>query len=112
MYYGMDEFIEPSTTDEREKRKQIKRVWVENAQSCLEQGAIETARALYSNALSQFQEKKSLWFNAIKLEEQYGTKDNLQEIFYRAKDATKHIFFYLKLAKHLWKQLGKSEETR
>jgi pre-mRNA-processing factor 6 len=52
MYYGMDEFIEPSTTDEREKRKQIKRVWVENAQSCLEQGAIETARALYSNALS------------------------------------------------------------
>ena len=29
----------------------------------------------------------------------------------RAKDATKHVFFYLKLAKHLWKTLKDAEST-
>lgn len=90
----------------------MKRIWIENAEACVNQGAIETARALYFNALHEYPMKKSLWFNAIKLEEQHGSKDNLRDILTRAKDATKHIFFYLKLAKHLWKQLQLADDTR
>lgn len=53
-----------------------------------------------------------MWFNAIKLEEEHGSKNNLADILKRAKDQTKHVFFYLKLAKHIWKSFANSEETR
>lgn len=62
--------------DEHEKQKQLRKIWKENADECVRQSAIETARALYFNAIKEFPLKKSLWFNAIQLEEQFGSKDN------------------------------------
>ena len=56
--------------------------------------------------------KKSLWFNAIKLEEEYGSKINLTDMLTRAKESTKHVFFFLKLAKHIWKQPASADKTR
>ncbi len=37
---------------------------------------------------------------------------NVADILRRAKDATKHVFFYLKLAKHLWKNLKDAQGTQ
>ena len=90
----------------------MKRVWIENAEICVNKGSYETARALYFNAIHMHPSKKSLWFNAIKLEEEHGGKNNLADILRRAKDHTKHVFFYLKLAKHMWKSFADAEETR
>lgn len=114
MAYGMEEYYDnnDSTTNEKERVKVMKRVWNENAEACITQNSIETARAIYFNAIALHPLKKSLWFNAIKLEEQHGGRKNLTDILVRAKDNTKHVFFYLKLAKHLWKTLEDAAATR
>jgi len=59
---------------------------LENAEACINQGAIETARAIYYNSLVEFPKKKSLWLAAIKLEREYGNKDSLEQLLSRAKD--------------------------
>lgn len=64
MHYGLEDYVE-EYADEKEKLKQVRRIWIENGDDCLKQGAIETARALYYNALFEFPKKKSLWFSAI-----------------------------------------------
>ena len=87
MEYGMDELLQ-ATMDEKEKAKTMKRIWIDNADKCIGTGAIQTARAIYSNALTKMPLKKSLWFNAIKLEEEYGSKESLTDVLTRAKNAT------------------------
>jgi len=111
MLYGIDEVLTDGIS-EKEKVKILKRVWNENAEACVAQGHIETARAIYFNAVNLHQQKKSLWFNSIKLEEEHGSKQNLTDILRRAKYSTKHVFFYLKLAKHMWKTLHDAEGAR
>ena len=70
MNYGIEEYLEGIPEDSQKERiKVLKRVWSENAEACVKQGAIETARALYFNAIKLYPTKKSLWLNAIKLEE-------------------------------------------
>ena len=112
MMYGVDEGLQEGTLSDKDKVKILKRVWNENAEACITQGHIETARAIYFNAVHLHPNKKSLWFNSIKLEEEHGSKQNLTDILKRAKSSTKHVFFYLKLAKHLWKTLHDAEGTR
>lgn len=56
--------------------------------------------------------KKSLWFSAIELEEQYGSKENQEDLIRRAMMETKHVFFFLKLAKFSWKFKKDAKETR
>ena len=114
MRFGMEDHLEDPLTPPESKEwvKVAKRVWTENAEACVAQNAYETARALYFNAIKIYPAKKSLWFNAIKMEEDHGGRDNLTDILTRAKDSTKHVFFFLKLAKHLWKHLKNPEQTR
>lgn len=40
----------------------------------MKKGALETARAIYQFGLEKFPTKKSLWLNAVKLEQEYGDK--------------------------------------
>ena len=47
----------------------MRKIWKENAEDCVRQSAIETARALYFNSIKLNPSKKSLWFSAIELEE-------------------------------------------
>lgn len=109
----MEDYLEGINVEiEKEKVKVYKRVWLENAEACIGQGAIETARAIYFNAIKLYPHKKSFWFSAINLEEQSGSRENVTDILTRAKDSTKHIYFFLKLAKYLWKSLGDAEATR
>jgi hypothetical protein len=70
MTYGMEEYYDHfDNNNEKEMIKVMKRVWNENAEACINQNAIETARAIYFNSIALYPLKKSLWFNAIKLEE-------------------------------------------
>lgn len=108
----MEEFMEGVSDNPKEKVKVLKRIWLENADACIAQSAIECARALYFNAIKLYPHKKSFWFHAIKLEEQCGSKENVTDMLVRAKESTKDVFSYLKLAKHLWKTLGDAERTK
>lgn len=67
MHHGLDDLVEP-TAEEDEKLKQVRRIWIENADACISKGSIETARALISNALLEFPNKKKLYLKAIKIE--------------------------------------------
>ncbi len=71
--YGIDEILQDGLSD-KDKAKVLKRVWSENAEACINQGHIESARAIYFNAINLYPQKKSFWFNAIKLEEDHGGK--------------------------------------
>ncbi len=57
-----------SFMDEKEKKKQTRQIWLENVDACVNQGAIETAKALIMNAISLDSSKKSLWMRAQQLE--------------------------------------------
>ena len=53
-----------SFMDEKEKKKQTRTTWLENVDACVNQGAIETAKALIMNAIALDSSKKSLWMRA------------------------------------------------
>lgn len=55
----LDEFM-----DEKEKKKQTRQVWLENVDACINQGAIETGKAIIMNAIALDSSKKSLWMRA------------------------------------------------
>ena len=46
---------------EEEDRKDT---WLEDAEHCVQQGALESARAIYAHSLSIFPSKKSIWIKA------------------------------------------------
>ena len=90
----------------------MRKIWKEDAAECVRQKAIECARGIYFNALTQYPQKKGLWFKAINLEEEYGSKNSVADLIRRAKEATSGVFFYLKYAKNLWKTQKNEAETR
>ena len=55
----LDEFM-----NEKEKKKQTRQIWLENIDACVNQGAIETAKAIITNAITLDSGKKSLWMRA------------------------------------------------
>lgn len=67
MHYGLEDLVE-TYAEEKEKLKQVRQVWLDNAEACVKNGAIESARALLFHAITEFPTKKSLYFEAIKLE--------------------------------------------
>lgn len=111
MKHGMEDLIEQNA-EEEERNKQMRKVWKDNAAECVRQEAIETARALYFNAIALFPSKKSLWYEAINLEERVGSKQNQEDLIQRAIQATNQIFFYLKYAKLVWKFRQNVQQTR
>ncbi len=61
-----------------------KRTWIEDAETRLTHGAIETTRAIYAHALSVFPGKKSLWLRVAHLEKNHGTKEALDAVLKKA----------------------------
>ncbi|KAJ3105219.1 hypothetical protein HDU97_008373 [Phlyctochytrium planicorne] len=61
-----------------------KATWMQDAESCIVNNAIATARAVYAYALQIFPQKKSIWRRAAFLEKSHGTKESLEEILQRA----------------------------
>jgi len=61
-----------------------KHTWMEDADSCANQGAIECARAVYVHALAAFPSKKSIWLRAAYFEKAHGTRQTLETLLQRA----------------------------
>ncbi|XP_068081412.1 pre-mRNA-processing factor 6 [Anabrus simplex] len=61
-----------------------KHTWMEDAESCAQQGAYECARAIYAHALATFPSKKSIWLRAAYFEKNHGTRDSLEALLQRA----------------------------
>lgn len=61
-----------------------KKTWMDDADTCIAHGCIESARAIYAHALKIFPEKKSIWRRAAYLEKGHGTKESLEELLQRA----------------------------
>lgn len=58
--------------------------WMEDAESCVAHGAIETARAIYGVALQAFSDDDGIWMSAAFLEKEHGTRESLEELLQRA----------------------------
>ncbi|KAI3436782.1 hypothetical protein D9Q98_006193 [Chlorella vulgaris] len=61
-----------------------KRTWMADAEECMRRGSVETARAIYSHALSTFPGKKSIWRRAAQLEKAHGTRESLDALLRKA----------------------------
>ncbi|XP_017782698.1 PREDICTED: pre-mRNA-processing factor 6 [Nicrophorus vespilloides] len=61
-----------------------KHTWMEDAEHCINQGAFECARAIYTHALATFPAKKSIWLRAAHLEKTHGTRESLETLLQRA----------------------------
>ncbi|CAM9708855.1 unnamed protein product [Chrysoparadoxa australica] len=87
--------------DEEDRR----RVWLDDAESCLERGSIETGRALYAHAIKTFPGKKGVWMKAAQLEKKHGTRDSLEELLVRAvKYCPQADMLWLMNAKEKWNE--------
>jgi pre-mRNA-processing factor 6 len=75
---------------------------MDDADACLTRRdtpiAKETARAIYTHALSVFPSKKSLWLAAAMLEKEHGTPSSLETML---KDAVRHCPRYIYIYKHI-----------
>lgn len=60
------------------------RTWKADAAECLKRGSPETARAIYSHALSVFPGKKSVWRAAAQLEKEHGNPGALDTLLAKA----------------------------
>ena len=70
---------------EEEDRKDT---WLEDAEHCVQQGALESARAIYAHSLSIFPSKKSIWIKAGGL-----------NIFFSPKNFYRHSCFFIDCGK-------------
>ncbi|KAL6074511.1 Pre-mRNA-processing factor 6 [Balamuthia mandrillaris] len=61
-----------------------KDVWMEDAESCLAHGSVQTARAIYAHALTVYPGKKSIWLREAYLEKNHGTAESLDQLLKKA----------------------------
>lgn len=61
-----------------------KHTWMEDAEACAVNGAIECARAIYTHAISVFPSKKSIWLKAAGFEKNFGTRESLEALLQKA----------------------------
>ena len=80
-----------------------KKKWLENAESSLFRGCIETARKIYEHSLIIIPNKKALWIKAIELEKTYGNFKSQENILSKAvQNCPQKEIFWLIYAKHKW----------
>eukprot|EP01006_Ploeotia_vitrea_P053379 TRINITY_DN67781_c5_g4_i1.p1 TRINITY_DN67781_c5_g4~~TRINITY_DN67781_c5_g4_i1.p1 ORF type:complete len:953 (+),score=126.03 TRINITY_DN67781_c5_g4_i1:56-2914(+) len=89
-----------------------KHTWIADAEKCLANECVETARAIYAHALKEFSNKKGLWLRAAHLEKQHGTPQKLDDLL---KEAVKYCpqaeILWLMAAKESW-NLGDVSKSR
>ena len=89
--------------DEDDKEK----VWLEDAEACINDRVFETARALYRHATSVFPTNHTIWMKAIDFEKKYGDAGKLDEVLEKAiTSCPNHEVFWLMTAKHKWQTIG------
>ncbi|ORZ35141.1 PRP1 splicing factor, N-terminal-domain-containing protein [Catenaria anguillulae PL171] len=84
-----------------------KSVWIQDAENCLANGHVSTARAIYANAVTALPTKRSLWEGAAFLELKHGTPASVLALLERAVAAVPHAeSLWLMSAKTKWQQLN------
>jgi pre-mRNA-processing factor 6 len=78
------------------------RTWTDDAESALQRGAVETARAIYAYALQAFPGKRALWSKACDLEKAHGTPEALEQMLKKA-------VTYCPQAEGLWLRAAKEK---
>ncbi|GAB66379.1 U5 snRNP-associated 102 kDa protein [Plasmodium cynomolgi strain B] len=80
-----------------------KRIYKQDAENCIKNKSIHTARAIYNEALKIFKTKKSLWLALANLELAYGNKQSVEEVLQRAvKNCPHSSVLWLMFAKQKW----------
>ncbi|XP_048590658.1 pre-mRNA-processing factor 6 [Nematostella vectensis] len=80
-----------------------KHTWMDDADSCVANGAYECSRAIYAHALTVFPSKKSVWLRAAYFEKNYGTRESLESLLQSAvKHCPKAEVLWLMGAKSKW----------
>jgi pre-mRNA-processing factor 6 len=85
-----------------EQEDQLK-TWIEDAESCQNEGAYECARAIYTHARKLHPTKTQLWLEAADFEKKHGTREQLEELLATAVvSCPKAEVLWLMLAKSKW----------
>ncbi|CAH7689019.1 PRP1 splicing factor, N-terminal-domain-containing protein [Phakopsora pachyrhizi] len=85
---------------EEEDRRDI---WLEDSQSSLVNGFVETSRAILSFALNVYPNRSEIWRRAADLEKSHGTSASLLKILERAVNCCPHSeILWLMAAKEAW----------
>jgi len=80
-----------------------KRTWVADAEECVKNGSIETARAIYAQAMEAFPTRKGVWRRAAVMEKQHGSVDNMLKILEKGVELNPQaVILYLMAAKEKW----------
>ncbi|KAI0981018.1 hypothetical protein GJ496_011680 [Pomphorhynchus laevis] len=78
-------------------------IWLEDANNCAEQSAIESARALYAFAITRHPSNKNIWLDAAYFEKTHGDRESLENILQESvKKCPKVELLWLMLAKSKW----------
>lgn len=79
-------------------------MWKQDAKNWLEKGAVHTARAIYDHLLKHFPRKWKIWWEAAKLEKNFGTNENVSVILNQAVQfCPKDVPLFLLFGKHKWR---------
>lgn len=77
--------------------------WLEDAEIMINDGKVETARAIYAYAIQVFPNRSSLWNKAADLEKRHGSRDAQLALLERAvKSCPNAEILWLKAAKECW----------
>ncbi|RYZ14982.1 MAG: hypothetical protein EOO70_07255, partial [Myxococcaceae bacterium] len=86
----------------------VKKTWLDDINHCLyatQPVALETARALADVAITRFTSKRSIWLQAILVEQEFGSKDQLEQRLQQAVLAVPHAeIIWLMFAKEMWRR--------
>eukprot|EP00761_Pharyngomonas_kirbyi_P014791 gb/GECH01014821.1/.p1 GENE.gb/GECH01014821.1/~~gb/GECH01014821.1/.p1 ORF type:complete len:953 (+),score=335.53 gb/GECH01014821.1/:1-2859(+) len=78
-------------------------VWLEDAEQCIQNGSISTARAIYAHALSVYPKDEDLWLRVAHLERTHGDRESLLSLLKRGVSACpKAETLWLMAAKEQW----------
>ena len=79
------------------------RTWADDAKGALARGRVATARAIISHSLAAFPTKRSLWMQAVDMEQKHGTAETLDEVLAAASQRLPRAeIFWLLRAKEQW----------
>ena len=82
-----------------------KRTWIADAEECVKNGSIETARAIYAHAVEAFPTRKGVWRRAAVMEKQHGTSEHMFDILQRGvQHCPQAEVLWLMAAKEKWVQ--------
>ncbi|KAK8792789.1 hypothetical protein WA158_004953 [Blastocystis sp. Blastoise] len=89
------------------------RTWLADASNCVNNGSIETARAIYAYTLGVFPDREDIWLKSTELEEKYGTPSSTASLLKTAVSHCPHSeLLWLMSAKLQYRKLHDIDMAR